>query len=297
VAAEQRSVTVRDPDFGDLVLDVAVDGPEDGELVVLLHGFPQSAQAWAEVQRGLAAAGMLTVAPNQRGYSTGARPDDVSAYEIPRLGADVLALADAFGHDRFHMVGHDWGGAVAWWLAASHPERVVSLTAVSTPHPRAFAVAVQSGGGDSDAGDDAEPSDQAQRSGYMELFASDGAVDVLLADDAAALRALFEMSGLDPTRAAPYLALHRDPDTLSAALLWYRAQSLASIAAADVAVPTTYVWSTDDVALGRHAAEATSGFVTGPYRFEVLEGVSHWIPEMAPDAVVDAVMDRVRSVG
>jgi pimeloyl-ACP methyl ester carboxylesterase len=129
-----------------LVFDTLVAGPPTGEPVVLLHGFPQTAACWIRVAQALAAAGYRVLAPDQRGYSPGARPAAVRAYRMPELVADVLALAEAAGAARFHLVGHDWGGAVAWALAGRHPERVATLTSVSTPHPRAFAAALLTGG-------------------------------------------------------------------------------------------------------------------------------------------------------
>ena len=129
-----------------LVFDARTAGPPAGELVVLLHGFPQTAACWIRGAETLAAAGYRVLAPGQRGHSPGARPAAVRAYRMPELVADVLALAEAAGAARFHLVGHDWGGAVAWALAGRHPERVATLTSVSTPHPRAFAAALLTGG-------------------------------------------------------------------------------------------------------------------------------------------------------
>jgi len=150
---EQRRLQARG-----LVFDALVAGPPAGELVVLLHGFPQTAACWARVAEALAAAGYRVLAPDQRGYSPGARPAAVRAYRMPELVGDVLALAEAAGAARFHLVGHDWGGAVAWALAGRHPERVATLTSVSTPHPRAFAAALLTGG-------------QLLRSAYIGFFA------------------------------------------------------------------------------------------------------------------------------
>jgi pimeloyl-ACP methyl ester carboxylesterase len=116
-----------------LVFDALAAGTPTGELVVLLHGFPQTAACWTQVLETLAVAGYRAVAPDQRGYSPTARPTTVQAYRLPELVADVLAIADRLGVETFHLVGHDWGGVVAWQLAGRHPDRVATLTAVSTP--------------------------------------------------------------------------------------------------------------------------------------------------------------------
>ncbi|HYN65403.1 MAG TPA: alpha/beta hydrolase, partial [Ornithinibacter sp.] len=122
-----------------LALDVRDEGPRRGEPVILLHGFPQDSRCWAEVTPTLHRAGLRTLAPDQRGYSPGASPQDVSAYRVSGLAADALAVMDAAGLSSAHVVGHDWGGAVAWYLGAHHADRVDSLTVISTPHPSAFA--------------------------------------------------------------------------------------------------------------------------------------------------------------
>jgi pimeloyl-ACP methyl ester carboxylesterase len=263
------------------VFDALADGPADGRLVVLLHGFPQTSWSWRRVMAPLAAAGYRVVAPDQRGYSPGARPEDASAYRMPLLVADVVGMLDALGADRADVVGHDWGAAVAWQVAARHPDRVRTLTPVSVPHPLAFVEALRT------------DEDQRERSQYMQLFRSVGdAEHLLLGDDAAGLRSVFgETPGVDMDR---YVALMREPGVLTKCLNWYRAQDLADIEdVGPTTVPTLYVWSDNDAALGPWAAHATASHVTAPYRFEVLPGVSHWIPEEAPDQLATWILEHL----
>ncbi|MGH9165227.1 MAG: alpha/beta fold hydrolase, partial [Acidimicrobiales bacterium] len=125
--------------FGDLVFSALAAGPHDGRLVLLLHGFPQTSAAWRPLLSALALAGHRAVAFDQRGYSPGARPPAVADYAVDHLVADVVGVADTMGAGGFDVVGHDWGAAVAWGVAAAHPGRVRTLTAVSVPHPVAFA--------------------------------------------------------------------------------------------------------------------------------------------------------------
>jgi len=119
-----------------LSFDVRVSGPQAGEPL-LLHGFPQDSTCWDALGENLVAAGYRTIAPDQRGYSPGARPRNVGSYSLDNLTGDVIALADDFELEGFHLVGHDWGGVVVWELAARRPERVSSLTSLSMPHPAA----------------------------------------------------------------------------------------------------------------------------------------------------------------
>ncbi len=259
---------------GEMVFDARVAGPADGPLVLMLHGFPQSSFEWRHQMPVLAALGFRVVAPDQRGYSEGARPPQVADYAIPRLVADVVGLADALGHERFHLVGHDWGAAVAWFTALLHPDRVVSLVPISVPHPLAFSQALADPGGE-----------QARMSGYMDMFRSDSAEVVFLRDDAAFLRGIYDGAGLSEQEVQEYVDLLGSPEALGAALNWYRAMGLPTGTGplTPIRMPTMFIWSTEDAALGRQGAELTARFVEGPYRFEVLEGVSHWVPEEAPD--------------
>jgi pimeloyl-ACP methyl ester carboxylesterase len=266
-----------------LEFDVRIGGPEHGEPVLLLHGFPQNSVMWDGIEPALHAAGLRTVAPDQRGYSPGARPAEVSAYAMPELVGDALAIIDALQLGPVHLVGHDWGASVAWEVAARHPDRVRTLTAVSVPHPRAFASALLTS------------FDQLRRSAYMLVFRREGTAERLLEDDdAKRLRGLFAGSGLSLGEVNRYVAPMLAPGALTAALNWYRAISLVRRSTTGpVTVPTTYVWSDGDVALGRAAAEKCAARVTGEYTFVALHGVSHWIPDQVPDVLAKAVLDRV----
>jgi pimeloyl-ACP methyl ester carboxylesterase len=274
-------------DVGDLTFDVRADGPEDGRPVLLLHGFPETSASWAAVTPPLTRAGLRTYAPDQLGYSPGARPDEVAAYSTPNLTQTTADLMTALEIPRADLVGHDWGANVAWALAAWHPDRVRSLTAVSVPHPAAYTVAYRS-----------DP-EQRERSAYIRLFWQEGkAEEVLLADGARRLRRMLsggeQDSGVPLEAIDEYVAVLSAPGALTAALNWYRAMSSGE-RVDPVGVPTTYVWSDGDVAIGRTAAEACANYVTGEYRFVELPGITHWIPEQAPDRVATAILHRIGS--
>jgi pimeloyl-ACP methyl ester carboxylesterase len=274
-------------DVGDLIFDVRVDGPEDGRPVLLLHGFPETSLSWAAVTPLLTEAGLRTYAPDQLGYSPGARPDEVSAYSTQNLTQVTADLMTALGVDRADVVGHDWGANVAWALAGWHPDRVRSLVAVSVPHPAAYTVAYRT-----------DP-EQKERSGYIRLFWQQGkAEEVLLADGGRRLRRMLSggegETGVPAEAIEQYVAVLSAPGALTAALNWYRAMSSGD-RVDPVHVPTTYIWSDGDVAIGRTAAEACANYVTGDYRFVELPGITHWVPEQAPDQLATAILDRIAS--
>ncbi|MBM4511518.1 alpha/beta fold hydrolase [Rhodococcus hoagii] len=267
--------------LGELTFDVTVAGPDDGTPILLLHGFPESSASWRPVTPRLVRAGLRVIAPNQRGYSPDARPERVDEYRFDRLVGDVVGLLDAYDIESAHLVGHDWGAAVAWQVAGGHPERIRSLTAVSVPHPAAFGWALR------------EDADQQRRSGYIGLLRQEGKAEaVLLEDDSRRLRAMFG-DGNDPELVEEHVRLLSQPGALTAAMNWYRAMTRAFGDLPPVRVPTTYVWSTADPALGPAAAKRCAEFVDAPYRFVVLDGANHWIPEEHPDALADAILARV----
>jgi len=267
---------------GEFVFDARAAGPADGELVLLLHGFPQTSWEWRSQLQALGDAGYRAVAPDQRGYSPRARPQGVEHYEVQHLVADVLAIADWLGGHQFHLVGHDWGAAVAWAVGGLHQERLRTLNIVSVPHPKAFATAL------------AESEDQRDKSSYIELFRQEGkAEEVLGEDDFLRLRMMLNTAGSEADT-EEYMRVLGQPGALTAALNWYRAMKPGLVGdIGPITMPTMFVWSTNDIALGRVGAEATGQHVEGPYRFEVLEGVSHWIPEQAADDLNRLLLDHL----
>lgn len=268
---------------GDLTFDVLISGPDDGIPLVALHGFPESAASWGKVTPLLTAAGYRVIAPNQRGYSAGARPEGVDAYKIEHLVADVVGLLDALGLSDAHLVGHDWGSAVAWQVAGRHPNRIRSLTAISVPHPTAFGWALR------------EDEDQKQRSSYIGLLRQEGkAEEVLSEDNFRRLRAMFD-GQIDPEFADEHIRVLSGEGALTGALNWYRAMTRDSGDIDRTTVPTTYVWSTGDTALGRAGAERCGEFVDAPYEFVVLDGGSHWIPEERAEELAEAILARAGS--
>lgn len=279
---ETAQLIVEDPDYGDLVLDAVVAGADDGVPVLLLHGWPQTSLSWSRVIPPLASSGFRVAAVDQRGYSPGARPAEVAAYTIDRLVGDAASVLGALGWGSAHVVGHDWGAAVGWSLAARRPELVRSLTALSVPHPQALV--------DSFRADDG----QREKSEYITFFrtAPATAAKVLLREDAAGLRDVYG-EHVHRRDVDAYVEFFAEDDAMEASLRWYAAMGLGSESTTPkVAVPTTFVWGTDDVAIGETAALGCATYCTGPYEFRALQGRSHWLPDEDPDAVVDAFLAR-----
>ena len=269
----------------DLHFPVTEQGPADGTPVVLLHGFPQTAASWDPVARRLADAGYRVLAPVQRGYSPGARPAGRRAYRIEELVADVAALADSAGGAPVHVVGHDWGAIVAWALAALQPDRVRTVTGVSVPHPAAFFRAMAT-------------SRQALLSWYTYAFQVPGLAERYLSRPGA-LAAALRRTGQTPERArrdeAALAALGGLQQALAGGINWYRAVPLWEHRGlpVPVEVPALMVGSDGDSAVSLEAVHGNGAWMRGPYRLEVLPGVSHWIPDEEPDRLADLVLEHV----
>lgn len=262
-------------------------GPADGDLVLLLHGFPESRHSWREALPALAAAGYRAVAPDQRGYSPGARPDPavLANYAFDKLVADAMEIAAAAGRDRgrFHLVGHDWGGQVSWGVAHAHPERLASLTVLSRPHPLSFRRALQKPDGD-----------QKHRSRHHGKFLDADTGRLLVEDNARRLReGLF---GQDVSLGAieDHVSILGNPTAIEAALAWYRANKGLSGDFGTIKVPTLYLWGDKDATVGPDAAHGTGEFIGATYAMEVLPGVGHFVMDQAAAKATELMLAHMK---
>ena len=269
-----------------LTFDAITAGERGAPLVLLLHGFAESMHCWRAQVAALGDMGYRAIAPSQRGYSPGARPDprEFSHYLIDRLMDDAMAIvaASGYGDARFHLVGHDWGGSIAWGLADRHHERLASLTILSRPHPNAFNRALQ-----------ATDAEQAQRSRHHKAFLEPDAAEVVLADNARWLRDRLAANGVPADAIEAHLAVLGNKDAMEAALAWYRARGAIRGPLGPIRVPTLYIWGDADDTVGRIAAEGTVDFVAAPYRFEVLPGVGHFAADQAPERVCELMLEHL----
>jgi pimeloyl-ACP methyl ester carboxylesterase len=259
-------------------LTFAVQDEGEGPPVLLLHGFPDSHALWRHQVPALVDAGYRVIAPDLRGFGESSKPVGVDKYGILDIAGDVVGILDSLGVDRAHVVGHDWGAALAWAMAAFLPARVDHLAALSVGHPSAFG---------------AVGFDQRQKSWYMLLFQfEDIAEQWLSADDFANMRAWSSHPDMDQIA----IDLAR-PGALTAALNWYRAnvhpRTLIEPALVfpQVGAPTMGVWSSGDFALDERGMTGSQQYVDGSWRYERVDGPGHWMQLEAPDKVSGLLLD------
>ena len=264
-----------------LTFEVSDQGPAHGEAIVLLHGFPQTRTSWDQVTPFLNEAGYRTLAPDLRGYSPAARPRRRRDYNLRYMVDDVVALIDEVGQP-VHVVGHDWGAATAWSLAAMRPEHVRTLTAVSVPHPGAMlSVGLP----------------QLKKSWYMFVNQIPFAAELLMSDRKRA-RKVLRGTGMPPAAIDRYVTEIIDTGAMTTALNWYRGLPFTSrkTLKSRVRVPTTMVWSDGDQFLHRLGAERSVDYVDADFKLEIMEGLSHWIPDEAPEQLAEIILARAASI-
>ena len=265
-----------------LVFDCLVSGNEGREAVILLHGFPETSFMWTPLMEQLSTEGYYCVAPDMRGYSKNACPKGVENYRIGKLYQDVLDLSRALGLERFHLIGHDWGAMIGWYFTYNFPENVISWTALSVPHPRAFAAAYK------------QYREQRKKSRYIRWFMIPYLPEIYIRrNDLALLRRLWKRSR--PEELENYLSVFRRKECLTAALNYYRANfgrgKLEKIGPAGVS--TLFIWGRHDVAISSMAAENNQEYVAGDYRFLPLEA-GHWLVQSRLSEVATAVSGHLK---
>ena len=283
-SAKDRIVTIKESqiEIDSYTFDVRTSGDE-GEVVVLLHGFPETSHMWIPLLEHLGANGYRAIAPDLRGYSRGARPEGAENYSYPAMADDVLGIAEALGSERFHLVGHDHGAGLGWFVVGNHANRIASWSALSVPHIDAFGNAI------------ATNPEQSERSQYILFFQQEGAAEKMLSDnDFAGLKAVWNQSS--PEQIEEYLRVFEQPGALTGALNWYRGMTAVGAdrqPIGEVTVPTILIWGNQDQAIGRPGVDATPPLMTGPYRLIELD-VGHWLIQEAESKVLSEITEHLK---
>ncbi|WP_445382995.1 alpha/beta fold hydrolase [Robiginitalea sp. IMCC43444] len=262
--------------------DCRVSGKEENELVILLHGFPETSYMWINLMEELSPLGYYCVAPDMRGYSKDACPKGVHNYTVQKLSGDILNIAAAMHADKFHLIGHDWGAGIGWNIVFQNPEKIISWTALSVPHPRGFAKAIKS------------DKEQRKKSRYIGQFLVPVIPEIMLRkNDFKKFRRLWKHSSKEELN--NYLSVFRRKYTLTAALNYYRANlgKRNRQAVGEITRPTLFIWGKKDLAIGKVAAENNHKYMKGDYTFLDLDG-GHWLIQTNYNEVKKAVIEHLK---
>jgi pimeloyl-ACP methyl ester carboxylesterase len=255
----------------------------EGRPVMLLHGFPDSGRLWRNQVPALAGAGFQVIVPDLRGFGRSDKPADVEAYSLPFLAADVLGVLDQLGIERAHVVGHDWGAALAWGVTALAANRVDHLVAMSVGHPAAFRHA---------------GIEQLELSWYMLLFQFEGVAERWLSADGWANLRLWSRNHPDLDAVVAELDANNG---LTPGLNWYRANVPANfwvdppMELPPIEAPAMGIWSTGDFALTERQMVDSENYVKGPWRYERIDGAGHWMQLEAPETVNRLLLDFLQT--
>jgi pimeloyl-ACP methyl ester carboxylesterase len=266
---------------GEFEFDCRVCGDPQDELILFLHGFPETSYMWMDLMESLSARGFYCIAPDMRGYSRNACPGGVKHYTVKNIAQDILDIARVADKQRFHLIGHDWGAAVGWNIVFHNPNRILSWTALSAPHNRAFREAYK------------QDPEQKKMSRYIGWILVPVIPEILIRrNDFKKFRQLWKHSS--PGELEQNLSVFRRKPTLTAALNYYRAnigrgknQPLG-----DIETPTLFIWGKKDFAIGAFAAQGNHAYMKGDYTYLELDG-GHWLMQTNYPEVETAVLEHV----
>jgi pimeloyl-ACP methyl ester carboxylesterase len=269
-----------------IALHIAESGSRDGPLVILLHGFPEFWYGWRHQIRALAAAGYWVVAVDQRGYNLSDKPAGKQAYDLDFLTDDIAGIADALGRDRFSIVGHDWGGIIAWWAAGRYPQRLDRFAVLNAAHPSVWREAIKN------------DRSQRRKSWYIGMF------QLPAFPEWAMRRRRFRVL-IDTLKSAArpdafsdddlhlYRGAWEQPGALTGMVDWYRAiaaKDLPAVESIHIEVPALILWGVNDKYAIRNLAERMRLLCTN-VKVEYFERATHWLQHDEPSAVSDRLVD------
>lgn len=272
-----------------VTLHVAEAGPQDGPLLILLHGFPEYWYGWRHQIGPLAAAGYRVIVPDQRGYNLSDKPEGIDAYRLDELAADVIGLADHFGAEKFFLSGHDWGSIAGWWTAQNYPDRVRRFVALSAGHPAVWRWRM-----------DHDP-EQRKKSRYVKMFGIPFLPEMMMrARNFKALADAVSATAHPGAVTTADLALYREAwaqkGALTAMLNWYRAivkTVLKPPGAYRIHPPTLMVWGMKDL-YGDLALAEQSVLLCYAGRLLVLDNATHWMLTDEAERVTSEMLEFFR---
>ncbi|MFY0643511.1 MAG: alpha/beta hydrolase [Bacteroidia bacterium] len=267
------------------VFDCLECGNPENPLVVLLHGFPESAIVYTRLMQDLSLLGYYCIAPNLRGYSAGARPKGKSYYHLNHLTKDILEIVDSINKKDFHLIGHDWGAGIGWKLVHDYSSRILSWTALSLPHLQAFFESILT------------DKEQKVKSRYVNLFQIPYLPEWKLRSyDFKILRKLW--SRQSEKEIATYIGICKEKYALTAMLNYYRASNKLYKSAktqkvmGNIATPTLFIWGNRDIAIGRTAVSWSHKYMTGQYEFIELDA-GHWLLQTNYEKIMNAITNHL----
>jgi len=265
----------------DFIFTCRVGGMEnDKETIFLLHGFPETSRMWNGLIKVLDNGGYRIIAPDQRGYSKGARPSKVSDYTIDKLSQDVIDIANEFNIDRFHLVGHDWGSAVGWYIVSKYSDRIITWSALSVPHLDAFSYSMRN------------DKIQRKKSEYIKFFNKPILPEMYFKICSYRnLKKIWKKSS--KPEIISYLETFQQRRTLKSALNWYRAnfkndKSLIG----DIFVPTLIIYGINDMAIDVISVDNSEKFLKGIYKIEKIDS-GHWLIQESFKIVSKSIIQHI----
>ena len=252
------------------------------KVIFFLHGFPETSRMWERSIDFFVSKGFYVIAPDQRGYSFGARPSFIKDYSIDKLANDIIEISEKLNINNFHLIGHDWGAAVGWYVTAKQPKKIKSFTSLSVPHLNAFSNSLKYN------------SDQKYKSYYMILFQIRYLPEfVLKLFNFKILRAIWGKHEISEVQS--YINTFKEKNALKSAINWYRASYFIKISKLeDILVPTLLIYGKRDKYLGRYAIDQTRKYIKGPYKLKTLNA-SHWLIQECFHEVVEEILEHIKS--
>ena len=254
----------------------------EGDAVILLHGFPETSRMWYKLIPILANEGFKVVAPDQRGYSPGARPLRIFDYTIDKLSKDIINIADAFQFTKFHLIGHDWGSAVGWYTVSINADRIISWTALSVPHLDAFFESINT------------DKEQQRKSQYMSFFKKPILPELYFKIFGYKyLKAIWKKSST--LEIEKYLEVFKQRGALKASLNWYRANiNNSNNMIGNIDTPTLILYGIKDMAIGEKSVDESAKYLKGEYNIEKLD-VGHWLIQESFESVSNSILKHLNA--